>query len=93
MSEREQSSGEYPKWVTDKVRWLEYSHLGRGSFEREVSKKFCMMAYDFTDAMLAELNSSNEDQFAIDQFLIALQRIIDAKDAAVRAALSIKLKG
>lgn len=83
------SQSDYPKWIMEKLRWLEYDHLPEG-LERDVARRICLMAYEMVDDLLV-----NEDALpvAVDQLLIGLQRLIDAKDPLVRVAVAIRQSG
>jgi hypothetical protein len=74
----------YPKWVMDKLRWLEYDYMPEG-LPRSISKRVCLMAYEMVDALLLDPDAPE----AVDQLLIGLQRLIDAKDPLVRVAIAL----
>lgn len=78
------ANSEYPKWVMDKLRWLEYDHMPEG-LPRSISKRVCLMAYEMVDELLVDPEAPE----AVDQLLIGLQRLIDAKDPLVRVAIAL----
>lgn len=77
-------SGEYPNFIREKLRWLEYSHHTKGTLVYSIARRICLTAYDIVDEWMRF-----EDATGVDQLLIGLQRLIDAKDALVRNALAI----
>lgn len=78
----------YPKWVMDKLRWLEYDHMPEG-LPRDVARRVRLVAYEMVDQLLV----NPEAPEAVDQLLIGLQRLIDAKDPLVRVAIAIGESG
>jgi hypothetical protein len=72
----------------DKLRWLEYDHMPEG-LPRDVGRRVCLMAYEMVDDLLVDPEAPE----AVDQLLIGLQRLIDAKDPLVRVAIAIGESG
>ena len=69
--------GEHHPAIEEKLSWLEYGHLP--PHLQETSKLFHDLAHKLADSIPSS-----------PQLTIALQRIIDAKDAAVRASIPKK---
>lgn len=89
------SENDYPSWINEKLRWLEYDNLPEG-LERDTARRICLLAYEMVDDLLprnARLENVTNREIAVDQLLIGLQRLIDAKDPLVRVAVAIRQSG
>lgn len=89
MTDTQQPRDDYPKWIIEKLRWLNYEHLT--GEPRAICKLFCLAAYELVDR-LVPYESDPDLTPAVDQLLISLQRIIDAKDAAIKVAVAIQIE-
>lgn len=66
--------GPHPQDEEHMLRWFKYEHLPE--FLRSVSKRFCDLAVDLVDILPCCAERT-----------VALRKLLEAKDAAVRAAL------
>lgn len=62
--------------IPDILRWFEYNHLAAGSI-RETSKMFHDLAHEIVDKI----------PMASNERTVALRKLLEAKDAAVRAKM------
>jgi len=66
-----------PKEVRDVLKWFAYGHLPMDSLRCNVSAHFCELACKLVERVRRTSG----------QKIIALQKLLEAKDAAVRAAM------
>lgn len=78
----------YPKWIEEKLRWLKPNPRLDG-LELYIAQRFEEMARKMVNDLLVD----EDDPIAVDQLLIGLQRLIDAKDPLVRVAVAIRQSG